>query len=151
MRTFANPADVDEAIARIERLTPASARQWGRMTPNEMLCHLADSFAGPLGERPLGDVSNVFLRTIGKFIALKVPLPWPHGLQTMPTMDPQRLGTKPADFERDRARLLELLRRFVAARGRMPIPHPAMGPMTPAEWLRWGWLHVDHHLRQFGG
>jgi hypothetical protein len=29
-------------------------------------------------------------------------------------------------------------------------PHPIFGRITRAEWLRWGYLHADHHLRQFG-
>ena len=28
--------------------------------------------------------------------------------------------------------------------------HPMFGPMTPEDWMRWGYLHADHHLRQFG-
>jgi hypothetical protein len=28
--------------------------------------------------------------------------------------------------------------------------HPIFGRMTEAEWMRWGYLHTDHHLRQFG-
>ena len=28
--------------------------------------------------------------------------------------------------------------------------HPLFGRMSEAAWLRWGYLHVDHHLRQFG-
>jgi len=28
--------------------------------------------------------------------------------------------------------------------------HPLFGPMSETQWLRWGYLHVDHHLRQFG-
>jgi hypothetical protein len=24
------------------------------------------------------------------------------------------------------------------------------GSMQRTDWLRWGWLHADHHLRQFG-
>jgi hypothetical protein len=51
-----------------------SQRQWGTMTPNEMLCHLADALRGPLGDRP----------------------------------------------------------------------------MTENDWLRWWYMHTDHHLRQFG-
>lgn len=29
-------------------------------------------------------------------------------------------------------------------------PHPIFGEMTEAEWMRWGYLHCNHHLRQFG-
>jgi hypothetical protein len=28
--------------------------------------------------------------------------------------------------------------------------HPMFGAMSSADWLRWGYLHADHHLRQFG-
>jgi hypothetical protein len=28
--------------------------------------------------------------------------------------------------------------------------HPIFGRMSDAAWLRWGYLHMDHHLRQFG-
>jgi len=24
------------------------------------------------------------------------------------------------------------------------------GRLSDAAWLRWGYLHMDHHLRQFG-
>jgi Protein of unknown function (DUF1569) len=30
------------------------------------------------------------------------------------------------------------------------LPHPIFGPMTAKDWMRWGYLHADHHLRQFG-
>jgi hypothetical protein len=28
--------------------------------------------------------------------------------------------------------------------------HPMFGGMTAKDWMRWGYLHADHHLRQFG-
>jgi len=28
--------------------------------------------------------------------------------------------------------------------------HPLFGPMNYEDWMRWGYLHADHHLRQFG-
>ena len=28
--------------------------------------------------------------------------------------------------------------------------HPLWGRMSEWEWGRWGYLHTDHHLRQFG-
>jgi hypothetical protein len=40
--------------------------------------------------------------------------------------------------------------RFIDAvhRGAMA-KHAIFGAMSRREWLRWGWLHADHHLRQF--
>jgi len=28
--------------------------------------------------------------------------------------------------------------------------HPIFGGMSERAWLRWAYLHTDHHLRQFG-
>ena len=60
-------------------------------------------------------------------------------------------GTPPADFEVDRALLLHLVERFTA---KLPdfkfAPHPMFLEMNEREWMRWGYLHSDHHLRQFG-
>jgi hypothetical protein len=28
--------------------------------------------------------------------------------------------------------------------------HPIFGELTEREWMRWGYLHTDHHFRQFG-
>jgi hypothetical protein len=28
--------------------------------------------------------------------------------------------------------------------------HPIFGALSARDWLRWGYLHADHHLRQFG-
>jgi hypothetical protein len=29
-------------------------------------------------------------------------------------------------------------------------PHPMFKEMSEKDWMRWGYLHTDHHLRQFG-
>jgi Protein of unknown function (DUF1569) len=28
--------------------------------------------------------------------------------------------------------------------------HPLFGRMSASSWMRWAYLHADHHLRQFG-
>jgi hypothetical protein len=39
----------------------------------------------------------------------------------------------------------------MAAPGRrLMLPHPVFGAMSDSAWRRWGYLHTDHHLRQFG-
>lgn len=146
--------DADALVAlraRFARLTPDSRRRWGVMTPEEMLAHLADSFLAALGERRVRAADNGFTRGFMKWAGLTLPLPWPPGIPTRPEVDPRRAGTRPGEFDAERERLLTALQRFAerppeAAWGR----HPLFGPMTHAEWMRWGWLHADHHLRQFG-
>ena len=115
-----------------------------------MVCHLSDAFLVALGEKSASRSINVFTRTVVKWIGLG-PLPWPPGVPTRPEIDQCRgAGTKPSEFAEDLAALAALMERFAADPNLEREPHPLFGPMTRAEWLRWGWLHVDHHLRQFG-
>lgn len=151
MKTLANADDLAEILTRLDGLTPEAERQWGRMTPNQMLCHLTDAFRSALGERPVSPASNVFTRTVLRWIALKAPMTWPHGVRTRPEVDQEIGGTPPTSFESDAAELAGITRRFVAERSAIDgHAHSIFGPMTSKEWLRWGYLHVDHHLRQFG-
>lgn len=152
MRTFANPAHTDAILARFRRLTPDSRRRWGRMTVNQMLCHLADMMRHAVGERPSSSVRPTWWRTNGlKWIGLWVPVPWPHGFRSRPELDAERGGTRPTDFARDLATMEEVTRRFIANAGSLTARHPLFGELTRREWLRWGWRHHEHHLRQFGG
>ena len=148
-RSLRDPANVDELVQRLEKLAPDSQRRWGTMTAHQMVCHLSDSFLTVLGERPASSKETWASRTIVKYIALHTKLPWPHGVQTMPEVDQKIGGTKPVEFERDRQKTLDLLRRFVLPETRQ-WRHPAFGAMSRDEWMLWGYGHVDHHLRQFG-
>ena len=151
MKTLADPAVKQEIIARLRKVGSQDDRHWGRMTSNQMLCHLSDSFKGVMGEKPLGRKSNVISRTVIKWIALKAPITWPHGVKTMPEMDQAIGGTPPAEFERDLQDLEVLINRVTSPnRDFQWTQHPNFGPLSEWEWQRWAFLHVDHHLRQFG-
>jgi uncharacterized protein DUF1569 len=148
-RTLNTAANVDDLARRLGQLQPTSTRQWGTMTPHEMVCHLGDSFSAVLGERMASSNETWLSRTVVKWVALHTTLPWPQGVPTRPEVNPKEQGTKPVEFERDRSRTLELLQRFVKAESRC-VNHPIFGALTRDEWMRWGYAHVDHHLRQFG-
>src|SRR5262245_2349443 len=125
MKTLLNLADKKNIFERLNNVRPDSQRRWGRMAAHQMICHLSDAFRSKLGEKENSSVSNLFTRTVMKWFALYVPLPWPHGVKTMPEMDQEIGGTPPDDFEHDRKRLLELIERFTApAKGMEFHPHP---------------------------
>ena len=151
MKTLANPQDKQEIVRRLSAIGPASQRRWGKMTVDEMLCHLSDAYRVILGERTAKPVSNWFSRSLFKWTALWMPAHWPHGVQTVPECDPRRAGTKPAEIENDLSELRDLFDRFTSLPPGFAWPtHPIFGHMTGKEWMRWGYLHMDHHLRQFG-
>jgi hypothetical protein len=148
MKNLADPVIRRSLAERIARLGPGSPRRWGRMTPHQMICHLSDSFRACLAEKAVSSATGPVQRTLIKWIALYLPLPWPKGIPTRPEVEQGVGGTPPAEFEADRNDLLGLLERFTTSTRRSP--HPIFGHMSEAEWRRWGYLHVDHHLRQFG-
>jgi hypothetical protein len=120
------------------------------MSVHGMMCHLRDGFAVALGEKTVRDASSLIQRTIIKWIALSSPLRWTKGISTLPEIEQGKGGTPPADFEWDRNALLLAVKRLSGDLSSAPIAHPVLGPLTPDEWRRWGYLHADHHLRQFG-
>lgn len=151
MKSLNNKADKQELLERLRNITTQSPRQWGTMTAPQMICHLNDAFKAAMGERAVSGRGNFFTRTALKWIALQVPVKWVKGFKTMPEIDQQIAGTPPAEFEKDITELRHLLDRIVQREKDFEWrPHPVFGSMSEQEWLRWGYLHVDHHLRQFG-
>ncbi len=148
MKSLAEPQYRSDIISRLNTVRPGATRQWGRMTPHQMICHLSDSFRAVMGERDISSATGVMKRTVVKWVALHTPLPWPHGFKTRPEADQELGGTKPVDFDLDMAGLLTIIERFSQSRTRSP--HPMFGDLSEWEWQRWGYLHLDHHLRQFG-
>jgi hypothetical protein len=150
MKTLRDPETQREIRDRLRQVAPDTPRQWGRMTAHQMICHLADSFRGVLGETTLNPVPTPLPPKIMKFIALALPVQWPHGLKTIPEIDQHGSGTRPTEFATDVANLRSLFERFVSNSRSIVATHPFFGPMAESDWMRWGYLHVDHHLRQFG-
>ena len=150
MKTLARERDKAEILGRLRAVRPDSVRRWGRMSSHQMVCHLADNFRMVLGRKPVRPVTGPVQRTILKWFALYVPVPWPGGIPTSPEVDQEQGGTRPADFDADVAQVEELLELVTApTRSLEQQSHPVFGRMSDAAWLRWAYLHTDHHLRQF--
>jgi hypothetical protein len=120
------------------------------MSAQQMVCHLADWSRMVLGQKPVGARSGPLQRTALKWFVLYAPVPWPHGIPTGAEVDQEREGTRPVEFAADLAQAEALLELVTAPSRSLDRPHPVFGPMSNAEWLRLGYLHTDHHLRQFG-
>jgi hypothetical protein len=105
-----------------------------------------------LGLKPVPPLHVPYPRILLKWVALWAPIPWPKGFKTAPELDQQIGGTPPAAFDHDMGELRNLVDR-VTRRPRdfqWQPHHPHFGQMSDREWMRLAYLHVDHHLRQFG-
>ena len=151
MKSLAGQQDAAELLRRLRNVRPESPRRWGRMSAHQMVCHVADAFRVATGEKYARDNTTWASRTLVKWIALYAPFRWPGGIRTTPEVDQEAGGTRPGAFAEDVAQvegLVEIVRSESIDIARQP--HPIFGRMSQADWLRWGYLHVDHHLRQFG-
>ncbi len=151
MKTLADAKAKQEILARLGTIGPQSQRRWGKMSVAEMICHMNDALRITMSDTPAKPVGNWFSRSGFKWLALWMPMNWPHGVSTVPECEAGKGGTPPADMESDLNQLRQHLERFSQQPRDFEFqPHPIFGQMSEKEWMRWGWLHADHHLRQFG-
>ena len=148
---MSRPRDKAELVRRLKTVRPDCTRRWGKMSAHQMVCHLSDSFRMMTRQKTASPATGFLQSTIVKWIALYTPAPWSRGIQTRPEMDQELGGTKPGDFAADLAALLALVETITTPASHDDWPaHPIFGKMSEAAWMRWAYLHVDHHLRQFG-
>lgn len=147
MKSMHNKDHVAEMKKRVERLTSSSTAQWGVFSIQEMICHLLDGLKYPLGmkeeEKELAPGPPLFIRSL---IRLYMPIPKAK-IKTVPLY----LETKPEEFEKDKAQLVEMMDRFLAEADRETWPmHPFFGNLDGPAWGKLTWRHMSHHLCQFG-
>ena len=150
MKTLADEGDAQEILRRLRTVRPDSARRWGRMSAHQMVCHLNDAFRMATGEKPCAPSKRAVPAIVMKGIALYVPLRWPAGIATVPEVDQECGGTPPVDFSSDLAETERHVTRVASRTVTWAGAHPIFGTMSERDWLRWAYLHADHHLRQFG-
>ncbi len=150
MKTLANGEVRQEVLSRIAQLSHEDEAKWGKMSAHQMLCHLRDSYCVALGDKIASPATGLLQRTVMKWAALWIPLHWVKGFPTRPEIEQGRGGSTPGEFESDKNALRIVLNRFCEEVRAPRFPHPIFGSMKTDEWWRWGYLHVDHHLRQFG-
>ena len=149
-KTMARAQDKEEIVRRLRTIRADSGRRWGRMSAHQMICHLSDSFLAVTGQRDISPASGLLQSTVIKWIALYAPLQWPRGVPTRPEVDQEVGGTKPSHFAADVTQLEMLVELITTRKGCFGPTHPIFGNMSDTDWMRWAYLHMDHHLRQFG-
>ncbi len=139
----------EEIISRVNKLTPQTQHEWGKMNVNQMLYHTAAGLQIAYGEIKTAPRGNWMMKQLMRYIILKTDIPTPkEKAETFPEINTVSLGINPPDFEAERKKLAELVRTFPAKE-----LHPTsslLGKMTKENWARLQYTHLDHHLKQFG-
>jgi hypothetical protein len=149
MKSLFNSEGIKEVIERINRLTPDSKAEWGKMNAPQMLAHVCQSFRTATGELKLKRV--LIGKLFGSFAKKKYITGEGPFSKNSPT-DKTFIITGDRDFETEKKTLLALIEKFrnAGAEGVTKEAHPFFGEMSPGEWDRLMYKHLDHHLRQFG-
>lgn len=152
LTTLADPAARAATISRFDRLTPATPPRWGALSSAQMLRHLVLSFRMAMQEGNVGDaLSRKLDNPPLRFIALTLPVRWPRGVKTIPEIDCGAILPSSLDFASELANIAAAIHYFgEAAASDLRSTHPMFGKLNRAQWMRWGFRHTDHHLRQFG-
>ena len=148
MKTLTSPDDTQEIRTRILALSPSDTPRWGIMNVNQMVCHVRQAFVLALEDTPVKLIKGTLPPRVMKYAALRIPKHWPHSTPTPRPLRPDAPGMICTTFEQDRAGLLCALDSFCALTNHTR-DHPFFGSMQHSDWMRWGYLHADHHLRQF--
>ena len=136
-----------EVVNRLGQLTPDRRAEWGRMSAQQMICHLTASVQMANGEKMVAAKHTPLRYPVIKQLLLYA-LPFPKNVPTAPEL---LVPSTPNDWRKDVGDLQAALDRFVA-RGPEArwCDHPAFGPLSARQWGVLVYRHLDHHLRQFG-
>lgn len=145
IKNLFDPTVKKDIIDRINNLTPATQRIWGKMDVAQMLAHCQVPMGVALGKHKLK--RNPILGLIGPFFKSKLYEPKPFK-RSLPT-DKSFLMTDPKDFEKEKQLLIQMINDFTEA-NMVDEKHPFFGRLSKEQWSKGTWKHIDHHLTQFG-
>lgn len=149
MKNIFDKTDTQSIIDRINKLTPTTKGQWGKMSVGQMLAHLNVAYEMTYEDKH--PKPNFFMRAILKIFVKSVVVsekPYPKNGKTAPAF----VMTGDKNFEKEKQRLIAYIEKTQAL-GAQHFDGKAshsFGPLSITEWNNMFAKHLDHHLTQFG-
>jgi len=149
MKNLFNKQDYEETLQRIEKLTPETQAQWGKMSVDQMLAHCNVAYDMAYTEKyPKATGFKRFMLKLFVKNAVVGPKPYPKNGRTAPEF----IIADERDFAVEKSKLVDYLMKTQEL-GASHFENKAsnsFGPMTSKEWNVSFAKHLDHHLKQFG-
>jgi thiamine phosphate synthase YjbQ (UPF0047 family) len=146
LKDLFDPGVKKDILDRINKLTPQSQPQWGKMNVAQMLAHL---------QMPIGSALGIYTlpRTLMGKIFGRIARPGMYSekpfKRNLPT-DPSFVMTRhEKDFEKEKQSITVMINDFKEENIKNEI-HPFFGRLTKEQWSKAMYKHLDHHLQQFG-
>jgi hypothetical protein len=147
MKSIFNEKDRIELIERINKLTPDTIPEWGKMNSSRMLEHCTISIKLALNEfEP--ELNEEFLK-VGRLVKDKVFETEVFGKE-LPTTK-EFLMLENGDFDLNKKIFIDYINKFSVLNPQIELhgKHPYFGELTMKEWGMLIWKHTNHHLIQF--
>ena len=147
MKSIFDKNAFDEILERLGKLQPTTARQWGKMSPAQMLEHCSRALEMATGRKPM---QQAFIGKMIGWIFKKGFLSEKAFPKNSPT-GPDLIIKDEPDFGATKARLKDLITEFhqLGEAGTDGNIHGFFGRLSGPEWGVSQYKHLDHHLRQF--
>ncbi|MHB0756467.1 DUF1569 domain-containing protein [Polaribacter sp. M15] len=138
-----------QVINRIEKLTPKTQANWGKMSVAQMLAHCCVTYEMVYTNKH--PKPNTFVKFMLKAFVKKAVVgtkPYPKNSRTAP----QFLIVDEKEFETEKKRLIEFINKTqqLGEKEFEGKASPSFGNLTAKEWNNLFYKHLDHHLQQFG-
>jgi hypothetical protein len=149
MKNVFNQAESAELINRIDKLSPTSKANWGKMSVAQMLAHCNVTYEMAYEDKH--PKPNSFKKLILKLLVKKIVVgdkAYSKNSQTAPEF----IIKDSRDFEKEKMRLKE----YIAKTQQLGEHYfegkesHSFGPLTKTEWNTMFYKHLNHHLTQFG-
>ena len=150
MKDIFTATETDELINRINKLTPETKPQWGKMSVSQMLAHCnvpySYTFEKEKYKKP-NLLKLLLLRTVVKSIVLS-PNPYKRNSPTAPEF----VIKDDRDFEVEKKKLIQNINKTqqLGESHFEGLENLSFGKMSAKEWNTMLYKHLDHHLSQFG-
>lgn len=149
MKSLFNSADANSFIERINKITPTTTPQWGKMNASQVMAHCTAPLKMAHGE--VKSKRGFLSLLLGKYFKNKMVDPATPFTKNLPT-DPNFIFPNASEFEVEKQKLINQIKSFSqkGPDGITKLPHSFFGYMNPQEWDIIQSKHLDHHLNQFG-
>ncbi|WP_338472867.1 DUF1569 domain-containing protein [Niallia sp. XMNu-256] len=147
MKDIFNQSHAEEILNRIDKLSPNSKPQWGKMDVAKMLAHCSSFQDIAMGKTfPSRGWLGIL---IGKFVK---PIfyndkPLSQNMSTIPSI--LIVGEKEFETEKESLKQKVITFQKNGPHKCTTHPHPFFGKLTSEQWGKGIYKHLDHHLKQF--
>jgi hypothetical protein len=144
-----NQTDTAELINRINKLTPATKPQWGKMSVSQMLAHCNVSYEMAFEDKHAKP--NAFKKFLLKLFVKNIVVnekPYKKSGQTAPEF----IIKDEKNFETEKNRLIGYIQKTqqLGTKAFEGKESHSFGPLKATEWNNMFYKHLNHHLTQFG-